>query len=110
MTVKTLSQRETEILEKAVEVLKRNLHPDKIILFGSRGKGKFQKYSDFDLAVSNGTPDIRTERRISEEIEEIAGLYKIDIVYLNSVDEEFKDIILKTGEVKYERRGKVLVK
>lgn len=110
MTVRALSRRETEILRNAIEVLKRHLHPDKIILFGSRGKGNFQKYSDFDLAVSNGIPDIRTERKILEDIEEIAGLYNIDIVYLNSVDEEFKDIILKTGEVIYERGSKVLVK
>jgi predicted nucleotidyltransferase len=102
---KTLSQRENEILEMVVGVLKKYLNPDKIILFGSRGKGKIYKNSDFDLAVDKGRPDIRIERKISEEIDEVAGLYEVDIVYLNNVDEAFRDIVLKTGKIIYERRS-----
>jgi len=45
------------------------------------------------------------ERKIKEEIEEIAGLYKVDLVFLNAVDKSFKDIILKTGRVVYGRKS-----
>ena len=99
-----MSQREKEILEKTIEILKKYLAPDKIILFGSRGKKKSQKGSDFDFAVDHHKPDIRTERKISEEIEEVVGLYGVDIVYLKSIDNAFRSLIFKTGKVIYERR------
>lgn len=103
METKTLSQRENEILQTAAAILKKYLNPGKIVLFGSRGKGNFHKNSDFDLALDKDRPDIRIERKISEEMDEVAGLYKVDIVYLNDVDEEFREIILKTGKAIYER-------
>jgi len=48
--------------------------------------------------------DIRKHRKIMEDIEKAAGLFKIDIVYLKNVDEEFKKIILNTGKIIYESR------
>jgi len=42
-------------------------------------------------------------RELREKLEEISGLYKVDIVFLESVDKEFKDIILKRGKILYER-------
>jgi len=103
MEAKTISQREREILETIVEILKKYLNPGRIILFGSRGKGRFYKNSDFDLAVDKEKPDIRIERMILEAIDKVAGLYEADIVYLGSVDKAFKDIILESGKVIYER-------
>jgi len=97
------AQREKEIQDSAVEIIEKHLNPDRIILFGSRAKGKYNKGSDFDFAVDNESPGIRTERKIMEEIDEIAGLYKVDIVYLGTVDEAFKNLVLKTGKVVYER-------
>lgn len=106
MEIKTvIQQREVKILETIVSILKKYLSPGKIILFGSRGKGKFYRNSDFDIAVDKERPDIRIQRRISEEIDNIAGLYKVDIVYLENVDETFKDLIIRTGKVIYERRN-----
>jgi len=96
--------REQTILNNAVAILKAHLNPGKIILFGSRAKGKAYKNSDFDLAVDQAKVDITTERKIREELEKAAGLYKVDVVYLNQVDEGFKNLILKTGKVIYERR------
>jgi len=96
-------QREQEIQNKVVRILVESLSPKKIILFGSRGKGKFTGNPDFDFAVDSEKPDIRTERLIHDEIEKIAGLYKIDLVYLPSVDEDFRGIIEETGKVVYQR-------
>ncbi|MGH2576057.1 MAG: nucleotidyltransferase family protein, partial [Ignavibacteria bacterium] len=75
----------------------------KVILFGSRVKGKSKINSDFDLAVELKKPDSRTERIINDKLEDISGLYTIDIIYLDSVEKEFKDIVLKTGKVVYEQ-------
>ena len=35
--------------------------------------------------------------------EEITGLHKGDIIFLESVDKEFRDIILRKGKILYER-------
>jgi len=103
-TVK-LEDREEEILNRIIEILREKLNPLKILLFGSRGKGKFLKNADFDIAVESERPDIRIERKIKEKIDEIAGLYKVDVVYLGNIDEDFRKIVLKTGRVIYERNN-----
>lgn len=100
----SLSAREHEVLEAVIEVLRNRLQPQRIFLFGSRAKGKSHPGSDFDLAVDKDRPDLTLQREIREEIEEVSGLYSVDVVYLNSVDKEFRSIILKTGKVVYERR------
>ena len=100
-----MNPREKEILDQAVEVLKNRLHPSKIFLFGSRAKHQSQKGSDFDLAVDSPKPELRIQRQIREAIEEFSGLYKVDVVYLDHVDQEFREIILKTGKVIYEKRN-----
>lgn len=100
-----MNSRETKILIKSVEILKKKLKPAKVILFGSRAKSAKSSHADFDFAVDCKKPGISMQREINEEIEGISGLYKVDIVYMPSVDKEFKDIIIKTGKVVYERRA-----
>lgn len=104
MSDRIVSFREKEILEGVSEILQRHLVPNQIILFGSRGKGKSHQGADFDFAVDENRPPTREERMIFEEIDPIAGLYKVDIVYLKQVDPVFKELIIKTGKVIYERR------
>ncbi len=100
-----MNERENEILRGTIEVLKRHLDPSQIILFGSRAKNSNDKSADFDFAVTTPKPMICVQRKMAEEIDKVSGLYKVDIVYLPSVEEEFKDIIAKTGRVVYERRN-----
>ena len=99
-----LSSREVQIISDVVKILIKHLHPARVILFGSRAKGTAREGSDFDLAVDLPRPDLTSERKVSEEIEGIAGLYKVDIIYLKEVDEDFKRLIDKTGVGVYERR------
>lgn len=103
MTVKTQTTRETEVLENVVMILKNHLKPSKIILFGSRAKEMHNPNADFDFAVDVEYPSLRAEREMKEEIENVSGLYSVDIVYLPSLAEEFKNLILKTGKTVYER-------
>ena len=98
-----MKERQVQILEAAIAVLKKYLNPPKIILFGSRAKGVNGKYADFDLAVDCSRPKISMQRQINTQIEQISGLYKVDIVYMRSVDTEFREVIRKTGRVVYER-------
>ena len=98
-----MENREAEIVNATVEIIKKYVNPLRIILFGSRAKGNNAKHADFDFAVECRKPQISIQQEINEEIEKISGLYKVDIVYMPSVDKEFKEIILKTGRVIYER-------
>ncbi|MDI6758174.1 MAG: nucleotidyltransferase domain-containing protein [Candidatus Omnitrophota bacterium] len=87
-----------------MNILRELLKPPCIILFGSRIKGDNSEHSDFDFALDCPKPSLEMERKVNEAIEKISGLYKVDIVYLSSVDREFKGIILKTGKVIYGKR------
>lgn len=100
-----MNKRACEILSYVINILANNLKPSKVILFGSRAKENFPQHADFDLAVDGEKPEIRKRRRIMEEIERVCGLYSVDLVFLGSVDKRFKDIILNTGKVIYERTG-----
>ncbi len=64
------------VLNKVVEVLKKELNPEKIILFGSRAKEKSAPYSDIDLAIE-GAPvlNLRELRRLKEKVEAISWLF-----------------------------------
>ena len=83
------------------EILKFN--PNKIILFGSRAKGNFRKNSDIDIAVDIEL-NFRERRKLKERIYVISGLYSVDLVFLDSVDEEFKEKILEEGRILYEKK------
>lgn len=98
-----MTNREEEVLNKTINIIKENLNPQKIIMFGSRAKGKSKFYSDFDLAMDMKRPDLQTRRMLEEKIEDIKGLYSVDLVFLNSVDEKFRNLVLKTGKIVYER-------
>ena len=99
-----MSQRENEILEKIRELLIDFYDPKRIVLFGSRAKGKNKLGSDFDFAVdTDRIPNQEKLFSLRKEIDNISGLYKIDVVFLSDVDDEFKQIILETGKVIYEK-------
>ena len=90
-------------LNEIVEIVIKDLNPKKIILFGSRGKGNFRFNSDYDIAVDSKQNDFRTKRRVKEKLDEVAGLKKVDVIFMNEVEKEFKEIINKTGRILYER-------
>ena len=99
------SIREDKILNESVDLLVKELNPIKIILFGSRAKGKNSKGSDFDIAVEViDIPERKIIRKVKESLDDISGLYTIDLSLLNKFDNSFKNIILNSGKTIYERR------
>ena len=91
-----------ELIDTIIITVKEHLHPKRIILFGSRAKGKAHKYSDFDIAVEGVEMDIRKERLLKEALDEKMGIYTVEVIDLDKVDEGFKKLVLKTGRVIYE--------
>ena len=90
-------------LNNIIKILVDELNPDRLILFGSRGKGKAFTNSDYDIAVDTRKIEFRKKRILKEKLEDILGLHKLDLVFINEVEKKFKEIILKTGRVVYER-------
>jgi hypothetical protein len=52
--------------------------------------------------VDHPKPQFQKARKILESVNECAGLYRIDHVYLPEVDPHFRAMILQTGRVIYE--------
>lgn len=66
----------------------------KFYIFGSRAKGKFREYSDIDIAIDtqNLTSDIKL--KIESDFENSTFPYEIDIVDLNNIQDNFKNLII----------------
>ncbi len=93
-----------DITQKVVDLLKQDLNPQRIILFGSRAKGTAKPYSDIDIAIEGGKAlDHRERRKLKEKIEEISGIYTVDLIFLDLVEKDFAELVKKTGKVLYEK-------
>jgi len=88
-------------LQNIVNELK-NYNPKKIILFGSRSRGDYRKNSDIDIAVDLEL-SFREKRKLREKIDIISGLYSVDLIFLNEVEDNFKEKILKEGKILYDK-------
>lgn len=88
------------VLEKIIQIADR-YGAGKAILFGSRARNDSTPKSDYDVAfiLPNMTNDIKN--KILEEIENIDTLYKIDAVFLESLNgsDELTKNIQKDGVV-----------
>ena len=96
-------KREESIIDDIVSLLRKDIGPDRILLFGSRAGGKHKPGSDFDIALDGKKISVRKMRELREKLEKVSGLHKVDIIFLESVDKEFKDIVLRRGKILYER-------
>ncbi|MGN0352103.1 MAG: nucleotidyltransferase family protein [Roseburia sp.] len=88
-----------QVLEEICELAR--LHQiEKVILFGSRARGTFQKTSDIDLAVSGGDKIL-----FSLDVEEkTSTLLTYDIVDLDAaIQENLRRAIEKEGILLYEK-------
>jgi len=76
--------------------------PEQIILFGSRAHGTAHRYSDYDIALAGVDMDHRTERCLKEALDDRLGIFTVDLINIDKVDREFKDIIVQSGVIVYE--------
>ncbi len=85
-----------EKIKKIAKELKKH-NPKKILLFGSRAIGDNLKNSDIDIAADL-TLTFREKRKLREKIDDIAGIYSVDLVFFDEISEEFKNRILQEGK------------
>ncbi len=90
----TLTTEQCNIIKS---ILDESLNPsDKVFIFGSRTTGKAKPYSDIDLAIDLHKQTILSLDILSEledKFEDSALPYKVDIVDLNNVSDNFKNAI-----------------
>ena len=58
--------------------------------------------SDIDLAIDIELT-FREKRKLKERIEDVSGIYSVDLIFLSEVGEEFKEKIFEEGIVLYEK-------
>lgn len=71
---------------------------EQILIFGSRARGDYKKYSDVDLAIFGEQVSFETMGRIREFLEEYPTIYHFDLVHVDKQNnEKLKATILKEG-------------
>ncbi len=97
--------REDQILTSIRQGLVRyseELSGYKVILFGSRARRSHREKSDFDLGIYGDSPvSLQTFYRISDFLESLPTLYRIDWVDLNRAGGKLRDNALKQAVVLY---------
>ncbi|WP_457564682.1 type VII toxin-antitoxin system MntA family adenylyltransferase antitoxin [Caminibacter sp.] len=84
-----------EKIQKIAKELKK-YNPKKILLFGSRARGDNTPRSDIDIAVDLNL-SFREKRKLKEKIDEISGLYSVDLIFFEDMSDKFKEKVLKEG-------------
>jgi predicted nucleotidyltransferase len=92
-----------EVLEQ-IRKTAAKYHITKILLFGSRARGDHSPVSDYDLAVFGPGLSALAKAEFSLDVEEIATLKKIDLVFMDetAADDLMRNIVTE-GKVIYEQ-------
>ena len=83
----------TQVIEIITQRLGKNM-PFELYLYGSRAKNEAAKGADIDLAISCPQLNENGFRKIKREIENIRTLYSVDLIHLDKIDSDFREIIL----------------
>lgn len=93
---------EEKYLEQVKAILARHLNNKnaKVFVFGSRITDNYKKYSDLDLAlnVNDLKIDSAVMGNLKTDFENSLIPIKVDVLDLNDISEEFKNMILKKLE------------
>lgn len=92
-----------EHLEQIKNIVVDKLHPERVWLFGSRAEGKNRKQSDYDIAFEGSSSSFREIRKAKEQISDFIGIYSCDLVNLEKVNDDFKNLIREKGKIIHER-------
>jgi predicted nucleotidyltransferase len=89
-----IEQRHLELVKKILTDNLKNAGVT-VYVFGSRATGRAVKYSDLDLAVDYSGAELPFEiyTKLKNAFENSLLPYKVDIVDLNTISEEFKNNI-----------------
>lgn len=86
---------EKKYIDFIIDVLNKSINNNaKYYIYGSRAKGSYKQYSDIDIAIDNETEiPANVIAKISADFENSTLPWKVDVIDLNSIDENFKKLI-----------------
>ena len=91
------------VLEFLTTISKKG-NVDKIIIFGSRAFGDFEKYSDLDLAIDAPEMTKLEWLKLKEyAIYDLNSFIKVSLVHYSTNPQKLKERINQTGKIIYER-------
>lgn len=85
---------ENRVYENLIFYFKSKEYIQEVILFGSRAKGNYNYNSDIDIAI---LCDKKYKGTVANDLDEIVGIYSLDIIFLDSMNKEIKSQIEKYG-------------
>ena len=89
--------------EEIISTIVSSCNPEKIVLFGSRAKGTNTIHSDIDIAIYGNKLSFREKRKLKEQVNEVSGIYTVDVVFIEDVDDILKKIIEQHGVVLWKK-------
>ncbi len=92
-----------QILQELVDIISKNKHVEKIILFGSRARGDAEEKSDIDIAIICPSITDREWIDLCENIEKSHTLLEINVIKFASAGKELQNKILQEGKILYEQ-------
>lgn len=91
----------SNLVDLVVSIIIKETSPELIILFGSQATGTASNTADIDIGIEAKQMTAVQWQRILEQVEQIPTLRSIDIVNLDKVSKNFREIALKEGKVLY---------
>lgn len=92
------------LIDEVVRVICGHVHEEclRLYLFGSWAQGRALSVSDLDIALDIGRPiEPALIQKVTEALEELPTLRKVDILDLQAADQEFRKRVLEQGELVY---------
>lgn len=82
--------------DKIIRLLNALFPEVKIYLYGSRARGSYREWSDIDLALDIGSViEMRHLGEARRILQESSIMYKVDLVDVHKISEDFKNHISK---------------
>ena len=108
-----MAQVDTELMEEIVRRIVDTVHPEKIVLFGSRARGDDRPDSDIDLLVIAESSEPRCRRSVPlygilSDIAipiEIVVYRPAEVADWSGVRQAFVTTAIREGKVLYENQG-----
>lgn len=90
-----------QIMQAIIKELQKRENVSRAVIFGSRARGDYKYNSDIDLAVYC---EGKLPAGLWLDLDEAAGIYKIDVIDMNSpLDEKLRQRIEEQGVEIYRR-------
>lgn len=91
-----------EVIESLRNVFRQHMNIEKVLIFGSRAKGCYREGSDIDLALIGKDITLRQMLDLSNAIDDIDLLYKIDLIdYEKAQSTPIGEHIRRVGQLFY---------